>query len=234
MRSEGTDYRRFTIPEIMGKGLVVSCQAWHPPLMKAEIMAAFALSAERCGAVGIRANTPEHVATMKDMGVSIPIIGIYKKRYEDSEVYITPTKAEALELAEAGADIIAVDGTPRPRPKGETLESLLRYIQDELGIPVMLDISTVEEAIAGDRLGSALISTTLAGYTPYSAKTEGPDIDMIEKIVPQVSCPVLGEGRFHTPEDVQKALDAGAYAVVVGTALTDLEWRIRQFVPKKV
>lgn len=234
MRSVGTDYRKFNMPEIMGSGLVVSCQAWHPPLMKAEIMAAFALSAERCGAVGIRANTPEHVATMKAMGVTIPIIGIYKKRYEDSEVYITPTKAEASELAGAGADIIAIDGTPRPRPNGETLESLVRYIQDELGIPVMLDISTVEEAVAGDRMGAALVSTTLAGYTPYSEKTEGPDIALIKKIVPLVSCPVLGEGRFHTPEDVSKALDAGAYGVVVGTALTDLEWRIRQFVPKKV
>ena len=219
MQNTGTDYRRFNMPEIMDKGLVVSCQAWHPPLMRADIMAAFALSAERCGAVGIRANTPEHVATMKEMGVTIPIIGIYKKRYENSDVYITPTQEEARELAEAGASIIAIDGTKRPRPNGETLADLVRYIQDGLGLPVMLDISTVEEALFGDQLGAALLSTTLAGYTPYSEKTDGPDIELIKKIVPQVSCPVLGEGRFHTPEDVIKAMEAGAYGVVVGQPL---------------
>ena len=234
MKKPDASPQRPDIKSIMKPGLVVSCQAWQgTPLLDPGIMAAFALSAERAGAVGIRANSAEHVAEMKKVGVTIPIIGIDKQYYEGCSVYITPTRREAKALAEAGADIIAIDGTRRPRPGHETLGAQVVYIQEELGIPVMLDISNEDEALYGDSLGAALISTTLSGYTPYTEaqKAKGPDLELIRKIAPQVGCPVLGEGRFHEPAQVRQAMEAGAYGVVVGTALTDLEWRIRQFVP---
>lgn len=224
------------IKRVLASGLVVSCQAWEgTPLLKPEIMAAFALSAERAGAVGVRLNSPEHVKVAKQAGLKIPAIGIDKRYYEGSEVYITPTRREAEALAAAGADIIAIDGTLRPRPQGERLEDLVAFIQEQLKLPVMLDISTLEEARIGDQLGAALLSTTLSGYTPYTErfKTVGPDLRLISAIVAAVTCPVLGEGRFHEPAQVRRALELGAYGVVVGTALTDLEWRIRQFVPGK-
>lgn len=227
---------RPNIRKVLASGLVVSCQAWQgTPLLKPEVMAAFALSAERAGAVGVRLNSPEHVKAAKQAGLKIPIISIDKRHYEGSEVYITPTRREAEALAAVGADIVAIDGTPRPRPRGERLEDLVAFIQEQLKLPVMLDISTLEEARAGDQLGAALLSTTLAGYTPYTERfmTVGPDLRLISQIVEALACPVLGEGRFHEPAQVQQALRLRAYGVVVGTALTDLEWRIRQFVPGK-
>ena len=234
MKSWDTKARNLEVRSILAPGLIVSCQAWQgTPLLSPEIMAACALSAQRAGAVGIRANSPAHVAEMKRKGVTIPIIGIDKQHYDGYQVYITPTRREAEALAKAGADIIAIDGTRRPRPDGETLEAEVAYIQGTLGIPVMLDVSNLEEALYGEELGVALIATTLAGYTPYteSSKTEGPDLELLKQVVARVHCPVLGEGRFHKPEQVRQALAAGAYGVVVGTALTDLEWRIRQFMP---
>jgi N-acylglucosamine-6-phosphate 2-epimerase len=239
MKSWDTKASNLDVRSILSPGLIVSCQA-RPgtPLLSPEIMAAFALSAQRAGAVGIRANSPRHVAEMKDRGVTIPIIGIDKQHYDGYQVYITPTRREAEALAKAGADVIAIDGTRRPRPHGETLEGEIAYIQGALGIPVMLDISNLEEALYGEELGPALIATTLAGYTPYTKssktdKTEGPELELLKQVVARVCCPVLGEGRFHTPEQVRQALATGAYGVVVGTALTDLEWCVRQFIPEE-
>ena len=222
------------VKDILRSGLVVSCQAWPgSPLLDAGIMAAFALSAQRAGAVGIRANSPEHVLAMKERGVTIPVIGIHKVRYEGAEVYITPTRAEAKALAAAGADIIAIEGTHRSRPANGSLQCLVEYIHDVLNKPVMVDIATLEEGIEAARLGADLVATTMSGYVPYTeeARNKGPDLELVSRLVAAVACPVVGEGRFHTPEHVRAALARGAYAVVVGTALTDLEWRIRQFVP---
>jgi len=222
------------VQDILRPGLIVSCQAWQDsPLLDAKIMAAFALSAERAGAVGIRANSPEHVSAMKDRGVTIPIIGIHKVHYEGAEVYITPTRTEAEGLAAAGADIIAVEGTHRSRPADESLADLIRHIHDTLHRPVMVDISTLEEGMEAARLGADLVATTMSGYTPYTeeVRSKGPDLELVRRLAATITCPVVGEGRFHAPEQVRAALAQGAYAVVVGTALTDLEWRIRQFVP---
>ncbi len=206
--------------EIFRRGLIVSCQALeHEPLHGSHIMARMALAAEQGGAVGIRANTPEDIQAIKAT-VKLPVIGIYKREYEGSEVYITPTFAEAKAIAEAGADMIALDATPRPRPGGETLATLIRRIHQELDLPVMADCSTTEEAIAAAELGADVVSSTLAGYTPYSRKTEGPDFEMLREVLDRVSVPVFAEGRFHTPEQVAQALAMGCYAVVVGGAIT--------------
>lgn len=206
--------------EIFPRGLIVSCQALeHEPLHGSHIMARMALAAQQGGAVGIRANTPEDIRAIREM-VSLPIIGIYKRDYEGSDVSITPTFEEARAIAEAGADMIALDATPRPRPNGETLPELIRRIHDELDLPVMADCSTLEEAVEAARLGADVVSSTLAGYTPYSRKTDGPDFDLLRDMLKQVNAPVFAEGRFHSPEQVAQALAMGCYAVVVGGAIT--------------
>jgi N-acylglucosamine-6-phosphate 2-epimerase len=182
-------------------------------------MARMALAAQQGGAVGIRANTPADIRAIRET-VTLPIIGIYKREYEGSPVYITPTFAEAKAVVEAGADMVALDATARPRPAGETLDSLIRRIHEELDVPVMADCSTLEEAVSAAQLGADVVSATLAGYTPYSRKTEGPDFELIAQMLDAVAVPVFAEGRFHTPEQVAKALEMGCYAVVVGGAIT--------------
>ncbi|MCX7624906.1 MAG: N-acetylmannosamine-6-phosphate 2-epimerase [Candidatus Sumerlaeaceae bacterium] len=206
--------------DIFPRGLIVSCQALeHEPLHGSHIMARMALAAQQGGAVGIRANTPQDIRAIREM-VALPVIGIYKREYEGSEVYITPTFEEARAIAEAGADMIALDATLRPRPKGETLAQLIRRIHEELDLPVMADCSTLEEAVEAAKLGADVVSSTLAGYTTYSRKTEGPDFDLLREMLQFVNVPVIAEGRFHTPEQVAQALAMGCYAVVVGGAIT--------------
>lgn len=208
------------VTEVFPRGLIVSCQALeNEPLHGSDIMARMAIAAEMGGAVGIRANTPEDIRAIR-AAVKLPIIGIYKREYEDSEVYITPTFAEAQAVAEAGADMIALDATPRPRPRGETLDQLIDRIHRELDLPVMADCSTVEEGLRAAELGADVVSSTLAGYTPYSRKTEGPDFEMLAELLDRLAIPIFAEGRFHTPEQVARALEMGCYAVVVGGAIT--------------
>lgn len=206
--------------EIFPRGLIVSCQALeHEPLHGSHIMARMALAAQQGGAVGIRANSPDDIRAIRQ-SVKLPIIGIYKRVYEGSDVYITPTFEEAKAVAQAGADMIALDATARPRPRRETLGDLIRRIHEELDLPVMADCSTLEEALEAERLGADVVSSTLAGYTPYSRKTEGPDFDLLREMLARVAVPVFAEGRFHTPERVAQALAMGCYAVVVGGAIT--------------
>jgi len=208
------------VTEVFPRGLIVSCQALeNEPLHGSDIMARMAIAAEMGGAVGIRANTPEDIRAIR-AAVKLPIIGIYKREYEDSEVYITPTFAEAQAVAEAGADMIALDATPRPRPRGETLDQLIDRIHRELDLPIMADCSTVEEGLRAAELGADVVSSTLAGYTPYSRKTEGPDFEMLAELLDRLAIPIFAEGRFHTPEQVARALEMGCYAVVVGGAIT--------------
>jgi len=198
-------------------GLIVSCQALHDePLHGAQIMAQMALAAQQGGAVGIRANSPADIAAIKAL-VALPLIGLYKDGTEG--VYITPTFTHARMIAEAGADMIALDATPRPRPDGVALAQLIARIHYELGKPVLADVSTLEEALAAAELGADAVAPTLAGYTPYSDPARNP-LDLLREIVGASSIPVIAEGRIHTPEQARAALDAGAYAVVVGSAIT--------------
>lgn len=220
------------VTEIFPRGLIVSCQALeNEPLHGSEIMARMALAAQMSGAVGIRANTPADIRAIRTT-VQLPIIGIYKKEYPGSEVYITPTFEEAREIAHAGSDMIALDATSRPRPKGETLQELIARIHEELDLPVMADCSTLEEAIEAERHGAETVSTTLAGYTPYSRKTEGPDFELLAEILAHVRVPVIAEGRYHYPDQVARALEMGAYAVVVGGAITRPQEITQRFVER--
>ncbi|MCX7782961.1 MAG: N-acetylmannosamine-6-phosphate 2-epimerase [Meiothermus sp.] len=209
--------------------LIVSCQARADnPLHGPQFMAAMARAAQQGGAKGIRANGAQDIQSIRSV-TDLPIIGINKRLIEGYEVYITPDFAAAREVAEAGADIIALDATVRPRPK-ESLAELIHLIRAELDKPVFADVSTLEEGLYAARLGADFIATTLSGYTPYSPKIEGPDFGLIQQLVAGVGVPVIAEGRFWTLEEVSKAFDLGASAVVVGTAITNPREITRRFV----
>ncbi len=203
------------------KGLIVSIQASKgEPFYGVKYAEAFAKAAKIGGAVGIRTNGVLYIKAVKKT-VDLPVIGIYKKLYKGFEVYITPTKEEAEKIALAGTDIIGIDATLRKRPRGTSLEKLIKYIKYELNTPVLADVSTIDEAIQAWRYGADIVATTLSGYTEYTKhKLNGPDFELVECIVKKISVPVIAEGRFWTHEDFKKALELGAHAVVVGTAIT--------------
>lgn len=215
-------------------GLIVSCQAEKDePFYGTKFMVAFAKAAKIGGAVGIRTNGPIFIRAIKK-AVDLPIIGIYKKKYENSEVYITPTKKEAKSIARAGADIIGIDCTLRKRPSNLTIEKFIKYVKEELDLPVLADISTIEEGINAESKGADIVCTTLSGYTKYTEKKLklGPDIDLVKELTKSVKIPVIAEGRYWTREDVKKAFEAGAHAVVVGTAITKPHYIVMRLIGK--
>jgi len=205
--------------ESLRGGLIVSCQAAEgTPLHGSHIMAAMARAAEIGGAVGIRADGPSDIRAIKQ-SVNLPVIGINKIGRSDTEPYITPTLEAAKEILDAGADIIALDATLRPRKTGIRPADLIALVK-ALGVAVMADISTLEEGIAAADAGTDIVATTMSGYTPYSPRQEGPDFALIEGLAARVGVPVIAEGKIWTPEEARRALDLGAHAVVVGTAIT--------------
>lgn len=218
------------LDHLRGK-LIVSCQAGpDEPLHGASIMAAMARAAQAGGAAAIRANGPDDIRAIR-AAVALPIIGIYKRDYPDSEVYITPTQADAEAVASAGADMIALDGTPRPRPGGLRLDDLIRYIHDSLRLPVMADISCLEDARCAQQAGADVLATTLSGYTAHGRPARpGPDLDLIGELAQQTRLPVIAEGRFFDPAQVADALARGALAVVVGGAITRPQEITRRFI----
>lgn len=211
-------------------GLIVSCQARDGhPLRSSQVIAALARAAVMGGAVGLRLNGDEDIRAVRQ-DVRVPIIGIRKVFGPESPVYITPTFADAQVVAAAGADIIALDATLRARPGGEPLDALIPKIKDVLGRPIMADVATVEEGLHAAACGADLIATTLSGYTDAGPPPDGPDLDLVRKLRAAVQIPVVAEGRYRSPADVQEALRAGAFAVVVGRAITDPLMLTRAFV----
>jgi len=203
-------------------GLVVSCQAAPgEPLDDVDALRRLARAALDGGASGIRLNGPDVIAALRrdPAGARVPIIGI-AKRYFGGELRITPNFAAAAALAAAGADIIAMDCTQRPSLTGEPWPELLRRIHDELHLPVMADIATVAEAEAAAAAGADLVGTTLCGYTPDTAKHRGVPWGLLQELVARMRIPVVAEGHIETPADARRALDHGAWTVVVGTAIT--------------
>lgn len=205
---------------VQGK-LIVSCQALEDePLHGAAIMAKMARAAQIGGAAAIRANSPADIRAIK-AAVDLPVIGLHKRG--DSGVYITPAFADAAAVAAAGADVIALDCTARPRPDGARIDDLLARIAAELGKPVFADVSTLAEAKAAADCGAAMAGPTLSGYTearPGSTMTDGPDFELLAAMIANLSIPVIAEGRIQRPEQARQALDMGAWAVVVGSAIT--------------
>lgn len=203
-------------------GLVVSCQALpEEPLHSSYIMSRMAYAAYLGGAVGIRANTVEDIAEIRKT-VSLPIIGIIKRVYEDHpELYITPTMKEVDELIACGVEVIAMDATHRPRPGGETIETLFPEVRSEYPDQLfMADCSNVEEGMKAAELGFDLIGTTMASYTPYTRGRALPDVEMIGALARDAGVPVVAEGGIWTPEQLRSVFEAGAHTAVVGSAIT--------------
>jgi len=198
--------------------LVVSCQAYPgEPMRTPDTMRRVALAAAQGGAAGIRAQGLADIAAIRE-AIDLPLIGLWKDG--DDDVFITPTLEHALAVARAGAHVVALDGTARPRPDGRTLDETIAAVHEQTGALVMADCSTLDEGIAAAAAGADLVGTTLAGYTAYTTKKPGPDLDLVAQLATAIDVPVVAEGRIHTPDQAARALRAGAWAVVVGTAIT--------------
>jgi len=212
-------------------GLIVSCQALeNEPLHGSFIMAKMAYAAESGGAAGIRANGAEDIIAIKKI-VGLPLIGIVKKVYKDSGVYISPTIKEIDELVKAGADIIAADATDRVRPQGITLDGFYKSVREKYpDIILMADISTFEEGVKAEKLGFDIAATTLSGYTEYTEGTKLPDMKLLKKLVSGLKIPVIAEGGISEPKELKKAIGLGAFAAVVGGAITRPQQITRRFV----
>lgn len=213
--------------------LIVSCQALpDEPLHSSMIMGRMALAACEGGAKGIRANGPADIFEIKKQ-VDLPVIGIVKSTYENSDVFITPTLTEINQLLDAGVEIIAMDATARPRPGNASLQELVsetrRLSPDTL---LMADISTLEEAEEAEKLGFDCVATTLAGYTGYTkGKTvTADDFALLKDITAALSIPVIAEGGVNTPDEAKRALENGAHFVVAGSAITRPQLITKRFV----
>ena len=220
------------IENLKGK-LIVSCQALpHEPLHSSFIMGRMALAAKIGGASGIRANTKEDIAEIQTQ-VDLPIIGIVKRDYEDSEIYITPTMKEIDELMEVKPEIIAMDATISTRPEGKTLDEFFHKVKKKYPEQLfMADCSTIEEALYADELGFDFIGTTMVGYTKQSEgdKIEENDFEILREIVSKVNHKVIAEGNINTPEKARRVLKLGAYSVVVGSIITRPQLITKSFV----
>lgn len=210
-------------------GLIVSCQApVESPLHDPHVITAMAVAAMNQGAAGIRLDTPAHVASARPR-VTVPIIGLWKQQIPGSDVYITPNFHHAAAIARAGADMIAIDATLRSRPNGETVAELIKRIHTELGKAVMADIDTLEAAIAAAEAGADIVGTTLYGYTAATQGQQPPGFDLLQAMVDRLSVPVICEGGIASPQMARQALDYGAYAVVVGTAITGIDLQVKAY-----
>lgn len=210
------------VNSLKGK-LIVSCQALpNEPLHSDYIMGRMALAAMQGGAKGIRANSKEDIKQIKAQ-VDLPIIGIVKRDYEDSEVYITPTMKEVDELMEVSPEIIALDATIALRPKKKTLDEFFAEIKEKYPNQLLMaDCSTIEEALHADELGFDFIGTTMVGYTPWSKglKIEENDFEILRTILSKVKNKVIAEGNINTPQKAKRVIELGAFSVVVGSIIT--------------
>ncbi len=211
--------------------LIVSCQALEDePLHDSYIMGRMAYAAMLGGAKGIRANSLEDIREIKK-NVNLPIIGIIKQEYENSEVFITPTLEEVDLLYQEGVEIIAMDATKRIRPDGSTIDQIFPVIRKKYKDQLfMADCSTFEEGMLAYELGFDCVGTTLAGYTEYTKGRSLPDFELAEKLVKHLPIPVIAEGGIWTPEQLKKLFDIGVHAAVVGTAITRPMEITRRFV----
>ena len=210
------------LDNLKGK-LVVSCQALeHEPLHSPFIMSRVALAAAQGGAAAIRANSVVDIVAIKEQ-VSLPVIGIIKRDYPGSDVFITATMKEVDELMTVAPDMIALDATARERPGGDSLEALVTRIRSRYpAVLLMADIATVEEAVTAQALGFDCVGTTLYGYTAETAGHSLPDNDcaFLKAVLAAVTVPVVAEGNVDTPERAARCLALGAHTVVVGGAIT--------------
>lgn len=202
-------------------GLIVSCQALeNEPLHSSYIMQRMAVAAMYGGAVGIRANSVSDILEIRKE-VKLPVIGIIKRVYDDSDVYITPSMKEVDELMTVRPEIIALDATKRMRPGKRSLEDFFAEVRAKYPDQIfMADCSTLEEGLNAAKIGFDILGTTLSGYTSYSKGSELPNMELIQQLVESGEKPVIAEGGIWTPEQLKHILGTGVLAAVVGTAIT--------------
>lgn len=214
-------------------GLIVSCQALKDePLHSSFIMSKMAKAAKMGGAVGIRANGKDDIICIKNE-VNLPLIGIVKKTYVGSDVYITPTIKEVDELVSCGVEIIALDATKQLRPNNKSLEMFFKEIKEKYPNQLLMaDCSTYEEMVFADILGFDIISSTLVGYTNHSKnfKINANDFELISKAVLNIKKPFIAEGNIDTPEKLKRVLELGCFASVVGSIITRPQIITKKFV----
>lgn len=215
-----------TLEEILAAtrhSIIVSCQALpSEPLYCEEmsLMPFMAKAAQMAGCKCIRTSSVRDVVEIKK-ATGLPVIGLIKRTYEGYDAYITPTMKEIDELVAAESDIVALDCTNRIRGDGTTINEFLAQIREKYpDIVLMADVSTYEEGVNAWKCGVNLVGTTLSGYTPYSPKVDGPDFELVSRLVKDVEIPVIAEGKVHYPDQAKKMLELGVHAVVVGGAIT--------------
>ncbi|ELE9011650.1 N-acetylmannosamine-6-phosphate 2-epimerase [Enterobacter cloacae] len=212
-----------TVLDTLKGKLVVSCQALeNEPLHSPFIMSRMALAAQQGGAAAIRANSVVDIEAIKEQ-VTLPVIGIIKREYPGSAVFITATMKEVDELMTVSPEIIALDATNRARPGGESLATLVSRIRTRYpSVLLMADIATVDEAVTAQALGFDCVGTTLYGYTAQTTGHALPDDDcqFLKTVLAAVTVPVVAEGNVDTPERAARCLALGAHMVVVGGAIT--------------
>lgn len=216
-------------PTSLKNKLIVSCQAVPgDPLDHTETLRRIAVSVLHGGAGGLRANGADQIAAMR-RETNLPIIGIFKQ-YEGDEAYITPHFASAQTISDAGADILGVDCSARRPPSSEPWPQLLSRIRKELHKPVLADIASFDEARAAEQAGADAVATTMFGYTPSTLGKRSVNWMLVEQLVKALHLPVIVEGHVRHPDEVRRALDLGAFAVVVGAAITQPEAIAARFI----
>lgn len=218
-----------SILERLRGGLIVSVQAEATSLLNTpETIALLGRVAVANGAVGVRAEGGERIAAMR-RALDVPIIGIVKRSYTGFEPYITPTAREIDEVVTAGAEIVAFDATDRPRPDGANIDQMVDVIHHR-GALAMADCATADDVGRAAAAGAEIVATTLCGYTPGTRGTALPALGLVRACAASGAFAIC-EGGVGVPEDLRAALAAGAEAVVVGTAITNIDVLVRRFVP---
>jgi N-acylglucosamine-6-phosphate 2-epimerase len=216
-------------PASLRNKLIVSCQAPPgDPLEHLDTLTRIAISAAHGGAGGLRANGTECVAAFR-RETALPVIGIQKRKIR-GEVSITPDFASAQSIAHAGADVVALDCSVARHADAEPWPQLIQRIHSELGRPVLADVATIDEAVAAEAAGVDAVATTLYGFTPETAGAHAVNWEMVEALVKNLRVPLIVEGHISQPPEVRRAFDLGAFAVVVGSAITRPESIAARFV----
>ena len=210
--------------ELMKGTVIVSCQATpgEPLYLKEDsIMYLMARAAKQAGAKVIRTSSARDIVAIKEE-TGLPVIGLIKREYPGYQGRITMTMREVDECMDAMADIVSIDCTFCPRGDGLTPAEFLKQVKAKYpNIIIMADCAAYEEAVAAYNAGADLVGTTMSGYTPATADRTGePDFELVRRLADDLPCPVIAEGRVHTPEQAREMLELGAWAVVVGGAIT--------------